>query len=410
MPTKKSKNNLNPSKARAASSKPVHYRTRMFLVVLLIVLGAILTAGYSVVRWTETQLLSTGGWTAIVGPLPKNAEVATAVSTYTVTQLFDAVDVQQKITDALPDRATFLAAPLTKQLQTQANDLTKQFVMSDQFQNIWIAATGTAHSRLVDSARGIQPEPLPIVQKAEAKFNINLPSLKETIISRLGQSSSNLFGDSDKVKNSAIIIGLKAGYNKFRDFVRTTDALYSLLPFAVLASFLGAVAIAIHRQKALVWVWVSAMIACTLQIVGLNALRPQIINMIENNLYRPAAQAVWSAMINPFNSIVRNVFIVSTVLLLVTIFFGPYSWTKRLRQKLRLNEVGKAKVFGYANVVRQWAEQYKRYIWSGGGVVLLVFLAFYPAISWLVAAKALLVAAIFVSLVELFATRSYLKQ
>lgn len=409
MPAKKS-NNLESTKVSAADTKKVHYKTRAFLVVLLIVLGAILTAGYSVVRWTETQFLDTDGWIAIVGPLPKNAEVATAVSTYTVTQLFEAVDVQQKISDVLPDRANFLAAPLSKQLQTQANDLTKQFVMSDQFQNIWQAAIGTAHSRLVDSARGQEPEQLPIAQKAEAKFNINLPSLKSTIISRLGQGNSNLFGDSDKAKNSAIIIGLKAGYNKFRDFVRTTDALYSLLPFAVLASFLGAIAIAIRRQKALVWVWVSVMIACTLQIVGLNALRPQIINMVENNLYRPAAQAVWSAMINPFNSIVRNVFIVSTVLLLITIFFGPYGWAKRLRQKLRLNEVGKAKVFGYANVARQWTEQYKRYIWGAAGIVLLIFLAFYPAIGWLVAGKAVLVATIFVSLVELFATRSYLKR
>lgn len=406
---RKSKSRARTDSTVQDSKARVHYKTRIFLVSFLITLGALMSAVYGIVYWTETQIFNADNWVTIVGPLPKDEQVAAAVSDYSVSKLFESVDVQQKITEVLPERAAFLAAPLTKQLQNQANNLAKNFVMSDQFQNVWESANRIANTRLINSARGQESQPLPVVQKAETKFNINLSGLKNTIIERLGQSNSGLFDQtSDKVKNNEILISLKTSYENFRRFVKTNDALYSILPFAIIAAFIGAIAIAIKRQKAVLWTGISIMIISTLQVVGINALRPQIINMVENQLYRPAAQAIWSALVNPFNAIVRTAFIAGLALLLIAIVFGPYAWAKALRQKLRLTEIPKARVFDYVRLARSWTEKNKKYIWGGGGAILLIFLTFYSDISWAVAIESILLATIYVAVVELFATRSYL--
>lgn len=401
-------NTTKENSSSKESSKVVHYKLRATLVVLLIILGSILSANLGIVRWTEQQILNADGWVEVVGPLPKNDQIASAIGTHAVTQLFESVDVRQKLTDVLPENIAFLAAPLTSQLQTQANNLAKNFIQSDQFQSVWIAANRQANTRLVNSARGIESEPLPIVQKAETKFNLDLGDLKGKVIERLGQNNSGVFSGSEKIKKSAIVVGLKTKYDNFKRFVNTIDFMNAVLPLAILATFLGAAAIAIHRQRAVLWSGVGIMIVSTLQVIGLNALRPQIINMVENNLYRPAAETVWSALINPFNSIVRTLFIAGFAIMIIAILFGPYKWAKALRQKLRLSDLLKTNFATSIRRSRYWVEKNKRYIWATGGVVMLIFLTFYPSISWLVTVKTFLCISIFVALVELYAFRSFL--
>src|SRR5437773_1520516 len=66
--------------------------------------------------WAATTTLNTNRWVQTVTPLPQNPAVAAAVSQYTTDQLFQAVDVEQRLRDALPTQAAFVAGPLTGQL------------------------------------------------------------------------------------------------------------------------------------------------------------------------------------------------------------------------------------------------------------------------------------------------------
>ena len=74
-----------------------HLKWRGVFVCLLTVLGLAAFTGYMAVHWVERQVLTTSSWVQVVGPLPKDERVATALSSYTVDKLVTATDLQNKI-------------------------------------------------------------------------------------------------------------------------------------------------------------------------------------------------------------------------------------------------------------------------------------------------------------------------
>src|SRR3569832_220572 len=108
-----------PEKPPSASQRIswVH-RLRVALIGLLVLMGCMFFGAYVVVHWGERQILTTNNWVALVGPLPGQPVVSTALGRYVSNQVFAAAPIEQKITEALPEKAAFLAGPLTSQLNT----------------------------------------------------------------------------------------------------------------------------------------------------------------------------------------------------------------------------------------------------------------------------------------------------
>lgn len=390
-----------------ADSNHKYRKTRQFFTWLLITFGCLTVAGYVAVRWTEQQILTTDNWVAIVSPLPKNDQVASAVSHYTVTNLFNSIDLSSKVREALPERATFLAPTLTSALTTQSENLTKAFIKSDRFQGAWESANRLAHARLVETARDQDnSDNRPTtreIQIGNTKFSLNLASIRQYIREQLEKSGA-ISGLKQDVGQSQIVADLKVSAQNFKRFVRTTDALYAILPFITMASFLLALALAVRKYIALLGISIGIMLVTTLQIIGLKILRPEIINMVQNNLYRPAAGVVWDSLVIPFNNLARDYFIIGLILGIITIFFGPAHWAVRLRRKLRLTEITKASAFDYVREARYWVDQQKKYIWIGLSLVALIYLAFATNINWISALKVILTTISAGAIVELFAS------
>src|SRR3989344_903553 len=162
---------------------------RGLAVVSLMVIGITSLTGFMLAHWTQRQLLTTENYVELVAPLPKNEEVALALSQYSVDRLFLKINVEQKIEDVLPTRAAFLAPPLTERLQTRTIDVTKNLIQSDQFQAIWASANRVAHQRLVDTARNESSNQ----SDERANFSLKLESLLPSVRERLGSSSAGLF-------------------------------------------------------------------------------------------------------------------------------------------------------------------------------------------------------------------------
>jgi hypothetical protein len=297
-----------------------------------------------------------------------------------------------------------LAPTLTNALATQSENLAKKFVQSDQFQGLWESANRLAHSRLIEAARGNtsnQPPAERSVQLGNTKFNLNLTSLRQYVRDQL-QKGGNVTNLQEDAGQNQIVADLKLSFQNFKRFVRATDALNTVLPYAVVAAFLLALALATRKYTALLGISAGIMIVTTLQIIGLKILRPEIINMVQNNLYRPAASVVWDSLIIPFNNLARNYFIAGLILGIITVLFGPVSWAVRLRHRLRLTELTKANVFNYVRAARHWVNQQKQYIWIGLGLIALIYLAFASNIDWITALQVGFTAISAGALVELF--------
>src|SRR5207248_2916865 len=104
--------------------------------------------------WAATTTLNTDRWVRTVAPLPQDAAVAAAVSQYTTDQLFDVINVEQRLRDALPPRAAFVAGPLAGQLHDAIQKNVNRVLRSDRFQPVWIAANRQAHQQAMAILNG----------------------------------------------------------------------------------------------------------------------------------------------------------------------------------------------------------------------------------------------------------------
>ncbi|MGZ5164998.1 MAG: hypothetical protein ACXWIT_31425, partial [Burkholderiales bacterium] len=164
-------------------------RMRQPLAMVLIVL-AVLAAPLAVTAvWIQTDVLSTDGWVATVGPLAKEPSIQTAVATYATDSLFKAVDVQVYVGQLLPDKAKVLAAPISTAVENFIAKQAQALTHSPRFANLWVQANRTGHAAIVRLLSGegrLSPGPAGAVQ-------LDLGPMIGQIVSKLQGTGLNVF-------------------------------------------------------------------------------------------------------------------------------------------------------------------------------------------------------------------------
>jgi hypothetical protein len=117
--------------------------------VILLIVGFVLVPLSAVAIWTHNQLTNTDRYVETVGPLAGNQDIQQTVANAVVNAIFNNVNVEQRVKNALPERAQFLGAPIANAAQNYATDATEKLLASQQFQNLWDAANRRAHNQLV---------------------------------------------------------------------------------------------------------------------------------------------------------------------------------------------------------------------------------------------------------------------
>ena len=86
---------------------------RQIVAAVLVFIAALGVTASVIGVWAGRTTLNTDRWVETVSPLSEDPAVRAAVSTYTTEQIFTSLNVEQRVKEALPPRAAFLASPLT---------------------------------------------------------------------------------------------------------------------------------------------------------------------------------------------------------------------------------------------------------------------------------------------------------
>lgn len=382
-------------KKPARPKQKVRFGWRGFVVTVLTTLGVIAGVSFMLAHWTERQVLTTDNWVALVGPLPQNDQVATALSTYTVNQVFDSADIEARIQSGLPDKVAFLAPVLTQQLQARVTNRTQQIIQSNQFEAIWTTAIKTSHQRLLEQARNPDAEPSRLAQ-----LSVKLQSLRPKIQALLGQEPQT--GDSQQIE---LAVNLHQKMNKLGEYVRLLDWLNATLWLAALACLFAAFVLAQARRKLLLVVSASFFVIALLQLIGVRALRPTVLNLVENEAFRPAVGIVYDDLLALFRHSATLVGTVSAIL-----FAGAFATQRKFLRRSKtiskqLDTFDKSSVAAGARQVRQWIRSYRWPLAAVVFVVGLVTLAFVIDTSWQGIIRTGLVMIIAIELINLVAAR-----
>jgi hypothetical protein len=377
------------------------------VVGILVGIGCLSLVASIAVHWTERQVLNTNNWVEMVGPLPQNPVVASALSNYAVAQLYSAVDVTQVITNALPDKAQFLAVPLSNELKTLAISTGQKVVVSDQFNQVWVAANRTAIGGLVAVGRSTpaQPPAGTTIKVGKVNLNFNITDLDKLVTEKLGSSGNGVFTNITKQLNT-IQIGLKSTATQIRSDFKKIDYANAVLPYLTVASLIAAVAIAKRRRKVILAASVTTMVLTLLQLIGLHSLRPAILNAVQNASYRPAVSVIYSTVVHTFNDMVGTVLVVSTIVYFgVALLTGKGRIAKMVKSWAMWDKLAKSPVASYTRKGRALVAEYRLQLWAVGALLSLVALAFWVKVDSTTITQVVLSYTVFISVVQLLVPR-----
>ena len=143
-----------PPSGHERIKKPRRRRIRRSVVGVLVALSCLLVLLSTTEVWAHRTLLNTPTFVGTVAPVFNNPAVTSAVAVRATDQLFTELNLQARLKDALPPKASFAAAPVANATKSFVAGQLANVMASPQFQAIWTATLTSIHQLLVAVLRG----------------------------------------------------------------------------------------------------------------------------------------------------------------------------------------------------------------------------------------------------------------
>jgi hypothetical protein len=345
---------------------------RRFLVGLLVVLSVVVVplAGLSV--WVRNLVLDTDRYVDTVAPLARNEAVTNLVADRLTTRLFREVDVAAEAKDALPERAQFLAGPISTGVETFVREAATRVLASEQFATVWENANRRAHALVVEALTGEEKN----VAIKNGKVVLNLSGVIDEVVKRLDERGVTVFDSLAKdQKNLQVTLFDAVQLEKARSAVHLFDRLRVVLVVLVFV-FLGvALILSGNRRRTLIRWGIGIVIAMGIT-AGLLALgRAIYLGHAQNH---DAAAAAFDIIVRNLRNGIRVIALLGVIVALAAFLSGPSRLAARMRQGSRdlIGGLGrKADEAGWdAGPVGVWVGAHKMALRIAGVAVALLVL------------------------------------
>jgi hypothetical protein len=327
-------------------------RARSGVVGVLVVIFSILVPLTFVASWAHYVVLNENGWNQTIGPLASNPAVTAAVADEVTNQVYAAVNPQQVIADALPDRAKFLAAPIANAAKGYVLSGVTTVVQSSQFRALWQEATSFAHTELVAVLRGKSKA----VTTTNGQVVLNLVPLMNKAIASAGVFVSGVTGKpiklptvsaSDIPASACQRIGTALGVQlpdtcaqiplfpadkltQAQRLVRVFDR--AVIALLVLTPLVAVVALWIshRRRRTLLQLSLGGLIGLVIARRAVTWLQHDLATA-GHPQYPAARAAILTQLLHTYYAISRWFVLGLALVAAVTLLTGPYSWAATLR-------------------------------------------------------------------------------
>ncbi len=283
------------------------------------VVASLLAVVSVVVVFGRNQLLNTDAYLRTVTPLASNPAIQTAVAHQVSTNLVKSTDIEQKIKNALPAKAGFLATPITNQVTNTTEILTLKVIQSSQFQTLWVAANRISHKQLVNLLTGSTQGS---VSLANGKVTIDLSQVELQVKKSLADKGITVFNRVPAVNGLSFVLFQSDQLSKFQRLTRFLNKLALVLPVVTILLLAGAVLLAKNRRRGLVRAASGLALAMALILVVLAVARNQYLNGLSPDKSKAANQAVIDTVTASLREWVRIIGIVAAVIALLAVIVG----------------------------------------------------------------------------------------
>ncbi len=267
------------AETNAKAKKPrKKHKPRRIIAWVLVVLAALMIPLSIVTYWAVNTVTNTNHYVETLAPLGRNHVITDHLATRATKELFEQVNVQQKLTQALPPKAAFIAAPLTTQAEGFVEIQLQKILRSEQFVKLWDRANRRSHGTAVAVLTGHTPKG---VKRANQIVVDVTPVLKQAI-AKLDARNFTIFNSIlpqvDKLNSLSVTLvtgkQLARAQTGFHILVQLKWAVPAIA--LVLAGL--AILIAVERRKTMLRITIGASIMTIVILAGLAAGRSVFIH------------------------------------------------------------------------------------------------------------------------------------
>ena len=337
------------------ATKPRKRRLRRGIVGILVALSCLLVVLSVTVVWAHRTLLDTTVFVGTVSPILHEHSVDQAIANRSTTELYVALDVKHRITEALPARVSFIAGPITQASQQAVANQIAKVIASDAFQKFWTQMLTTTHGQVVAVLRGHNTEVLstsnghivlntvPLINQALGQISglassltghhVTLPTITssevpqkaiEKLSHALGVTLPSNFGQVTLVKSDQLSVAQRG--------VRGFDRLTILLPILTVVLIALALWLSVGRRRTL--------LQLAVVVTLLTILVRRLVIYEQGALSRTAndpqvAHHVLGELLHGFYVSTAWVLWIALAIIVVSLVTGPYRWAVAGRSFVR---------------------------------------------------------------------------
>ncbi|MCY1136849.1 hypothetical protein OWR29_02485 [Actinoplanes sp. Pm04-4] len=346
---------------------------RRAAAAILVALAAFALVTSVVGFWAARTTLNTERWVATVAPLPSDPKVAAAVSAYATDQLFQIVDVEQRLRTVLPQQAAFAAGPIAGQLREQVDRTVGRVLTSDRFQVVWAELNRRVHQRMMAVLEGesdvvtagddhIDIDLLPLINQALRELSAQLPTLFGKTITLPDLSSGAIPENLRARVEEQVGVTLPANFAQFTVYdagrlqaaqEAVVTAKRGLVLFGSLAVLLliAAYVVSPRRRRTTVQFGLWLVVAAVVVTAVLRAVRRQVVEGVPAGTYRDGVDAAVTTVFASLRERGTQIIWIGAILAVLAYLAGPGRLPVWLRRQIRRGAarvwqlVGRAPVF-----------------------------------------------------------------
>lgn len=296
----------------------------------LVVLASVLAFFALHAIWLDRQLLNTDNWAASSSQLLDRPAVRNQAAAYLTDELYERVDVEAEIRDALPPRAQILAAPAAGVLRDRVEFRARKMLERPAVQALWEDANRTAHQMLMRVLEGGGT----IVSTEDGTVVLNLKALLAELQAQAGFGGR--VGGALPESAASITVMESDQLGTAQDVAKAIDGLPILLTGLSLALFGVALLVApAYRRTTVRGYGLGLLFAGAGAIAAMAWAGDLVVDSLSNTAStEPVVRAVWDVYDSLLVQAATAAIGYGAVMVLGAWLAGPTKWAVGVRRAL----------------------------------------------------------------------------
>lgn len=297
-------------------------RAHGFWANVCFVVATILVPISILAMFVKAEVTDSSRYVDTVAPLATEPPIQSYVADRVTTRLFEEVDLEQYVREALPERAQRLTGPIANGFEGFTREATTRILESEQFETLWVQANRLAHEQMVKVLTD-QGENVEVSRGGEV--TVDLSGVAEQVQQRLSERGVDLFERIPAERLSTEVTVFRSeGIYRARRVVGALETAAFVLPVLTIALFGLAIWLSESRRRG----FVKAAVGLTLGVGILAAVlaigRTLYLDAaVDGGIPEGAAAAVWDTILRYLHTSIRNVLLIGIVVVLAVFLAGP---------------------------------------------------------------------------------------